>query len=813
LDFLLPRTESSRCIGASRPLGAWQHSQRCIKLAAAEWQFDPVEGHDMARMRSLWRLIGIAWAASLVLLAGCGGGGESSPAPAANQVPIIALSYGITARQSSSGAVQLAIGNAIDFDASASIDPDGDALRFEWSVTVRPAGSTASVTSSAAARARFVPDILGDFTLLVRAIDSRGAAAERSVVVNVTHQAPLPAVAASINPAGPPSTTNLSAPVGYEVILNASSTTDADGDALSFTWELSARPGGSSAALGSISGPATLFAPDVLGTYVVRMRVQDARGAYSDHLVNVEVNNRRPTISFAANATPIPIISVAPIRVPIGATLLLQGGDSTDPDGDSLTFTWDLTSRPPGSAASLTSAGALSRMYFTPDVAGAYTVRLRVTDSRGALAERTVLIETGNSPPRAILDKARAVVLVGTAVDASAALSFDDDGDALSFAWSFDMRPSGSAAMLSGTSNANASFVPDVAGTYVVRVAVSAAGQTSSALLTVVVRAASLGSVALPQSPTHSAYSRGLDLFVFTTTSPATLRSVDPATGVIRAVVLPLAPKALAISANGRRAAIAHNAAVSYVDLESSTLIRTVSSTTDHTEVFLADTGYAYLIGQTGGQWVYPAVTVVDLNAGAIVQQVTPGGFNYGTQRGVFADRKGRALYVAEGISPSDISYFDISSSTRQVTVGGDSPYHGDYSIGGPLWLTSDQETVFTRYGTYFRTSDLTYAGALASPPSYGFRSMSHEGAQDELLGVEGEAYWYGSTVTLSDSYYRYTGPFFSRDANLPLPAIDGQAAYALAVFHSSVGNHVLLVQTGSNELGSPSAQYRVMYR
>jgi hypothetical protein len=58
--------------------------------------------------------------------------------------------------------------------------------------------------------------------------------------------------------------------------------------------------------------------------------------------------------------------------------------------------------------------------------------------------------------------------------------------------------------------------------------------------------------------------------------------------------------------------------------------------------VFVQNDGCAYLIGQTGGQWVDEAVVVMNLYTGArTVAAPFWGGsaYFYGTQKGVFADR------------------------------------------------------------------------------------------------------------------------------------------------------------------------------
>ncbi len=76
-------------------------------------------------------------------------------------------------------------------------------------------------------------------------------------------------------------------------------------------------------------------------------------------------------------------------------------------------------------------------------------------------------------------------VQVGDTVALSGAASSDADGDTLGYSWSFVSRPSGSASVLSSATSLSASFVADVAGSYLVALVVNdgALSSTSDSVL------------------------------------------------------------------------------------------------------------------------------------------------------------------------------------------------------------------------------------------------------------------------------------------------------------------------------------------
>lgn len=93
--------------------------------------------------------------------------------------------------------------------------------------------------------------------------------------------------------------------------------------------------------------------------------------------------NRPPEVSFTRDGA-----------IPVGpsATLMARG---TDPDGDALTYRWELLEKPPGSAARIDSPETAAA-GLRPDRPGVYRVRITVSDGTEAVV-RTLRFDA--SPP------------------------------------------------------------------------------------------------------------------------------------------------------------------------------------------------------------------------------------------------------------------------------------------------------------------------------------------------------------------------------------------------------------------------------
>jgi PKD domain/Bacterial Ig domain len=732
-----------------------------------------------------------------------------------NAVTVIQVDPQTPAPQELSRAVTL--GSMVNLDASSSTDADQDPLTTTWTLTTRPTTSKVALAVTSGAASRFQPDVLGIYKVQASTKDPKGAVSLTNITINVNNRAPEGLMSIYAAPTATQSTSSFTTSEGYQVLLNGGPSTDADGDLLTYAWQLVEKPADSNLGVVGANGQTLAIIPDVKGTYKLKLTVTDTQGAKGENLLTLVVNNRRPVANIATNATPIAQAYAPTARVPSGIEVFLRGSDSFDADGDSLTYSWDIALRPPQSLAGL-SAYDTANVRFTPDMDGSYQFKLRVTDPKGAYSERFVEIVVGGATPVVYLDRQRVMATLGEAVALASTHSFGSSS-ALTYTWNLDTKPQGSSVKLPTPGTDKLSFTPDVVGTYIVNLSVSNGSRSASTSTIVVVEKDWTGLYSLDFRPADAVYNRVQDLLVLTTTSPTVaLKIVDPISKSTATVGLPKTVNTFAVSPDGLYAAVAHDALVSYIDLKKGALIRTVSVAKSASSIFLTNDGIAYLAGSYGGgQW--NDSVVIDLaNANVLTNTAdaiywATNSF-YGAVQGVMADKKNRFYVVDSGISPNDIHYLEYNPVSHKYVRGGDSPYHGDYAMGSVLWLNEDQSIVFTNAGTTFNADTLTYAGRIDDIA--GATSISQSLAASELLvtinGSEASNYYYSSPLYLP-SYRRLVGAYYSRVADVSLPLVDGKQSYAMKVFHSAAGKHIVLVQVGSNVPGAAASTYHVIYR
>lgn len=177
---------------------------------------------------------------------------------------------------------------------------------------------------------------------------------------------------------------------GTLVTLDGSASSDVNGDTLTYSWSITFKPAGSNAVLSNLAIVNPSFNADLAGTYVLSLVVNDGKlnSVSSTVTVNASVNNTLPV----ANAGTAKVVAT-------GSVVTLDGSGSSDDNGDTLSYSWTLISKPAGSHAVLLNATTI-KPKFTADIAGHYVLNLIVNDGKVNSATASVAIEATSDPSK-----------------------------------------------------------------------------------------------------------------------------------------------------------------------------------------------------------------------------------------------------------------------------------------------------------------------------------------------------------------------------------------------------------------------------
>ena len=184
-----------------------------------------------------------------------------------------------------------------------------------------------------------------------------------------------------------------SAALGIPLALDASNSSDADGDLLSYQWQIITSPNASVATISNPTNKVASFTPDVPGDYRIQLIVGDGYTQSQPASAQISVANTEQTpVPNNSNHAPTAQI-VEPTSVAVGMSLALDASNSSDADGDLLSYQWQITAAPYGSVASI-SLPTNKMAAFSPDVTGDYSIQLIVDDgyaqSQAAVAQISV---------------------------------------------------------------------------------------------------------------------------------------------------------------------------------------------------------------------------------------------------------------------------------------------------------------------------------------------------------------------------------------------------------------------------------------
>lgn len=335
-------------------------------------------------------------------------------------------------------------GAAVTLDGSGSTDPDGDPLTYNW---VQTGGTAVTVTNANTASPTFTAppktNSAQTLTFELTVNDPSGASSTAEVTITVAaNQLPLA-------DAGPDQSVNGTS----TVTLDGSGSSDPDGDAINYSWVQTGGPAVS--LLNSTSVSPTFVAPTAIAstqTLTFQLTVDDGVGSGGGgaSTERIAINPQQDTVEITILANSPPVADAGADQGPIdaGQVVTLDGSGSTDPDGDTLGFTWTQVS---GTPVTLTGGSTAAPTFVAPVVNGNEDLvfSLIVDDGQAQSAADTVTISV-----RAV----GSVTIIQRVIGGDAAVTFTSDIAALN----------GSVTTSGGTAQVSAVEIPT--GSYSVSV-------------------------------------------------------------------------------------------------------------------------------------------------------------------------------------------------------------------------------------------------------------------------------------------------------------------------------------------------------
>jgi len=278
------------------------------------------------------------------------------------------------------GPYQVAIGSDLVLAGSAT-DPGGDTLSYEWDIDNDgqyddATGATPTIAAAYLAAAGLT--ISNSITIHLKVTDSEGASHTNSALVRASNEPP-------VAKAGGPYAID----EGADLDLDASGSSDLNGDALTCAWDLDNDGQFDDATGATPTVPwATLLNLGLASdgsSLTIQVRVEDIFGASSTDSATLTIANLDPVAEAGG-----------PYTADHGASVTLAGS-ATDAGGDTLSYAWDLDGDgqyDDATGATPTVPGVILRGLG----AGEHTIGLQVQDGQGGTNTATAALTIGAAP-------------------------------------------------------------------------------------------------------------------------------------------------------------------------------------------------------------------------------------------------------------------------------------------------------------------------------------------------------------------------------------------------------------------------------
>jgi len=285
-------------------------------------------------------------------------------------------------------------GSAVTLSGTATGNGGATISTTVWTETSGPVTAAIAAASSLTTSVSGLTTA-GTYVFELQATDNHGLSTTSAVTITV--QAAAPANIPPVANAGADQTVTM--PV-TGVMLDGSGSSDADGTIVGYSWvQLSGNAGATIVGANQVQATVTGLQP---GTYVFQLTVTDNAGATGVATVTITVQaaavQKLPPVADAGQDTTIALPA---------DTVVLNGGGSTDPGGERLTYQWAQVSGP--TTTTMGTSGNVTTMVSGLQ-SGVYVFQLTVTDSSGLSSTANVQVRVVDNQRIADTGSARFMV-------------------------------------------------------------------------------------------------------------------------------------------------------------------------------------------------------------------------------------------------------------------------------------------------------------------------------------------------------------------------------------------------------------------
>jgi hypothetical protein len=149
----------------------------------------------------------------------------------------------------------------------------------------------------------------------------------------------------------------------------------------------------------------------------------------------------------------------------LGESATISGQNTVDSDGNPITYSWELTSKPTTSNNSISNPSSAS-FSFTPDVVGTYEFELTASTEFEEKSASTILTVTERQSTLTVDAGIDQTIDFGEEIILDGSRTIDTDGIAIVYKWTIEDAPTGSTATIENDDSQNANLLVSMIGEY-----------------------------------------------------------------------------------------------------------------------------------------------------------------------------------------------------------------------------------------------------------------------------------------------------------------------------------------------------------